>query len=87
MAAIEIKDLEMNEELDKKALSNLLGGRWVQRTYVRRVIQRYTRRVTQRIAVVSYRYRTMYQSYTRVAYQRYSRMGLGIILNQGIISR
>lgn len=74
MAAIQIKDLEMNEVLDKKALDNILGGRWVRRTYIRRTLRRYTRRYTQRIRVVSYRYRTYFRTYTRATYQRYTRL-------------
>jgi len=73
MAAIEIRDLEMSDELDKKALENILGGRYIRRTYVRRVVRRYRRRYTQRYRVVSYRYRTYYRTYSRVTYQRYTR--------------
>jgi hypothetical protein len=74
MAAIEIKDLEMNAELDKKALENILGGRWIRRTYTRRVVRYYRRRYTRRIRVTSYRYQSYYRTYARTTYQRYTRL-------------
>ena len=81
MAAIEIRDLEMNDELDRKALENILGGRWVRRTYTRRVIQRYTRRYTRRVAYTAYRYQSYYRTYNRVTYQRYTPRGRWSWLN------
>ena len=73
MSAIQLNDLEMNEELDNKALENILGGKWVKRTYIRRIVRRYTRRYTRRYRIVRYIYRTYYRTYTRVTYQRYTK--------------
>ena len=73
MSALAINDLEMNAELDKKALGNLLGGKWVKKTFIRRVVKRYTRRFVRRIRIVRYYYRTYYRTYTRVFYQRYTK--------------
>jgi hypothetical protein len=57
MAVITINDLEMNEELDGKALDSILGGRWVRRRYRRTYYRTYRRRFTY--------YRTYRRAYTR----------------------
>ena len=56
MASILIKDLEVNEDLDQKALENLKGGRWVRRRFTSIYYKRHTRTIRRRI--VSYRYYT-----------------------------
>jgi len=55
MANVMINDLEMNQELDQKALENIMGGRWVYRTYRRTYYRTYRRRVTR-----TYTYRRRY---------------------------
>ena len=62
MAVITINDLEMNEELDSKALDSILGGRWIVRRYTRTFYRRYRRRFTY--------YRTYVRRYTRTYYRR-----------------
>jgi hypothetical protein len=74
MTHIVIKDLEINEELDKKALENLLGGRWIRQRYTRTYTQWYTRTVRQRYARVQYYYRNSTVRYARTQTQSYYRM-------------
>ena len=57
MASILIKDLEVNEDLDQKALENLSGGRWVRKRFTRYIYRRITRTYRKRI--------TYYRTYTR----------------------
>ncbi len=74
MTNIAIKDLEINEELDSKALENLLGGRWVRRRYTRRFTRWYTRRIRQRFSRVSYYYRTRTIRYARSFTRTFTRL-------------
>lgn len=74
MKRIEIRDLEMNEELDKKALENLTGGRWVLRTFYRRVTRIGFRRITRRYRRIVYVNRTFTQRYRYTSIQRYTRL-------------
>lgn len=53
MANIEIRDLEINEELDHQALENLTGGRWVLRTFYQRAARIGLHRVPQRSGQVN----------------------------------
>lgn len=66
MAAITINDLDLNQELDSKALQNIFGGRWVYRYYYRR----YTRRVSYTARVRRYYYATVRRWYTRTYTRR-----------------
>ena len=70
MASILIKDLEVNEDLDQKALENLRGGRWVRRRFTSMYYKRYTRTIRRR--VVSYRYYR--QTYTRLVRRTYVKL-------------
>lgn len=70
MANIAINDLDINQELDNNALQNILGGRWVRRSYYRKV--RRVRYYSYRKRVVSYRtVRRRSYYYTRVRRTRW----------------
>ena len=73
MASIVIKDLEVNEDLDKKALESLLGGRWVRRRFTRRYTRWYTRTVRRRYTRTVAYYRTARVRYRRTFTQSYWR--------------
>lgn len=64
MANITIQDLDINEELDSKAMENIQGGRWVRRFAGYRTYYR-TRRYTRTY------YRVIRRRYTRTYYRRY----------------
>lgn len=66
MATIAINDLEINQELDSQALQNILGGRWVLRTYY----QKYRRTYYRTVRYTAYRRTAFTQTYTR-AYRRW----------------
>lgn len=59
MNTIELNDLEKNQELDRSAISQIVGGAWRYVWRTRRIRYTYTRRYT------------YYRRYTSYRYQRY----------------
>lgn len=74
MTRLEIRDLEMSEELDKKALESLTGGRWVQRSFYQRVTRIGFHKPPQRVRRVTDINRATLQSNASTSLQRYTRL-------------
>ena len=51
MASITINDLEQNQELDRKALQDISGGRWVRRVTYQRYYAYYYRTIRRRVTM------------------------------------